>query len=62
MLTAATQDANYELYLATEPSLADTTGCYFVSNRKSRMGGPAQDKAARKRLWELLEEQSGQQF
>ena len=56
------QDANYELYLATEPSLASVTGQYFVSNRKQRPAQVAQDKATRQRLWELLEQQSGQKF
>lgn len=62
LLVPCAQDANYELFLATDPSVADARGGYYVSNRKSRMGQAAQDKATRQRFWELLEQQSGQHF
>lgn len=56
------QDANYELYLATSPDVAKTRGKYFVSNRARGLPAAASDAGNRKRLWEILEQQTGQQF
>jgi NAD(P)-dependent dehydrogenase (short-subunit alcohol dehydrogenase family) len=40
------------LYLAREPSLADTTGCYFDEHQHSVDPSPtALDRSARERLW-----------
>ncbi|CAL8463520.1 g3054 [Coccomyxa elongata] len=56
------EDANHELYLATSPDVANTTGQYFVSDRPRRMPSIVQDISARQRLWNILEEQSGETF
>lgn len=56
------KDANHELYLATSPDVANTTGQYFVSDRPRRMPGIAQDVSARQRLWKILEEQTGGKY
>ncbi len=56
------EDANHELYLATSPDLANTTGKYFVSDRARSMPSIVQDAKARQRLWSILEEQTGSTF
>ena len=53
------QDANDEFFLATDPSVAKITGKYFVSRRERRMLSVVQDEQARKKLWDLLVEQTG---
>ena len=56
------KDANYELFLATDASVAKTHGEYFVSNRKYSMSKQVYDAEVRKHLWKILEEQTGQKF
>lgn len=56
------RDANYELFLATDPSVAQMHGEYFVSNRKYSMSKQVYDAEVRKRLWKILEQQTGQTF
>ncbi len=53
------QDANDEFFLATDPGVAMTTGKYFVSRRERRMPSVVQDERARRKLWDLLIEQTG---
>jgi len=47
-----TQGAETALYLATEPSLADTTGVYFEHCREVPPSAEAEDDAAAARLWD----------
>lgn len=56
------KQANDEFFLATDPSVADTTGSYFVHSRKSSMRRPAQNAEQRRRLWDTLVEQTGAQW
>lgn len=56
------QQANDEFFLATDSSMADTTGSYFVHSRKSSMRRPAQNAEQRRRLWDTLVEQTGAQW
>ena len=56
------KDANYELFLATDPSVAQKHGEYFVSNRAYSMSKVAYDADVRKHLWKILEQQTGQAF
>ena len=56
------QDANYELFLATSPSVASTRGKYYVSNRARSMPQAANDIGNRKRLWDILQQQTGHDF
>lgn len=58
-LLPCVQDANNEFLLATDPSVADTSGGYFVNSRKSSMRRPAQDAEQRRKLWDTLQEQTG---
>ena len=58
-LRVAMQDANDEFFLATDPSLAKTTGKYFVGQRERRMPSAVFDDAQRRKLWDLLVEQTG---
>ncbi len=53
------QDANDEFFLATDPGVAKSTGKCFVSRRERRMPSVVQDERARKKLWDLLVEQTG---
>ena len=53
------QMANGVIKLAADPSLEDVTGKYFVSDRPSRMPREATDANIQKRLWDVLEEQTG---
>lgn len=59
VLCPSLQDANYELKAATDSSLAAVSGAYFVGGRESRAPAAAYDAAAQRRLWALLEEQTG---
>ncbi|KAK9917710.1 hypothetical protein WJX75_007423 [Coccomyxa subellipsoidea] len=56
------EDANHELFLATSPAVANTTGKYFVSDRARSMPSIVQDAKTRQRLWNILEEQTGSSF
>ena len=53
------EDADDELWLATAPELERVSGEYYVSKRRRSMPAVARDGAARRRLWELLEQQTG---
>lgn len=53
------QDANNEFKLATDPSLAKVTGKYFVGGRESRGASTAQDPKTRRKLWQIMTEQTG---
>ena len=53
------QDANYEYKLATDPSLAETTGQYFTGGRQSRSPSESHDQTIRQKLWKIMEEQTG---
>jgi len=54
--------ANDEFYLATEPSLKDANGKYFVGKRETRSARMSYDKAERERLWKILEETTGAKY
>lgn len=56
------QQANDEFFLATDPSVADVSGAYFVNSRKNSMRRPAQNAEQRQRLWVTLVEQTGAQW
>ena len=47
--------ANDETYLATEPSLTEANGKYFVGRRESRPHALTGNVEQRKRLWAILE-------
>ena len=53
------EDADDELWLATAPELEGVTGKYYVGKRQRTMPAVVRDAAARQRLWELLEKQTG---
>jgi len=53
------QDADFEFKLATDPSLAKETGKYYVSGRESRLPAVARDQKFRKRLWQIMTDQTG---
>jgi hypothetical protein len=53
------QDANDEFFLATDPGVAKTTGKYFVGQRERRMPSAVFNEAQRRKLWDLLVEQTG---
>jgi NAD(P)-dependent dehydrogenase (short-subunit alcohol dehydrogenase family) len=55
------EDANDQYFLATDDSVSDVNGKYFISSRESRAPGPAYDANIRIKLWEILEEQTGAQ-
>ncbi|KAA6420640.1 MAG: short chain dehydrogenase reductase family [Trebouxia sp. A1-2] len=56
------KDANYEYKLATDPSLAKETGKYYVNGRESRLPAVAKDQKFRKRLWQIMTDQTGAIF
>jgi hypothetical protein len=56
------EDANYELYLATSQDVVRTHGKYFVYNKERRMPSVVYDAQKRKRLWRILEEQTGARY
>ncbi|KAI3437668.1 hypothetical protein D9Q98_000118 [Chlorella vulgaris] len=51
------QDANNEFQVATDP--AALSAAYFVGGRKTRAPSCCNDAAVRRRLWRVLEEQTG---
>lgn len=53
------QGAYCSLYAATDPSLNQVSGKYFVDSVVSPLGVGARDAQARKRLWEISEEITG---
>lgn len=53
------QGAFCSVYAATDPSLANVSGKYFVDSKVSRISKGAMDVDARKRLWELSEKLAG---
>ena len=55
------RDANYEFFLATDASVK-SHGEYYVSNRPYSMSKQVYDSDVRRRLWKILEEQTGQKF
>lgn len=56
------KDANDEFFLATDPSVANVTGKFFVSSRQRSLNQPAQDAEQRRRLWDVLVEQTGAEW
>ncbi|KAG7673215.1 hypothetical protein Ndes2526B_g03363 [Nannochloris sp. 'desiccata'] len=56
------QDANDQFFLATDGSVSQVSGGYFISSRENRAPSPAYDVDARRRLWDILEEQTGAQW
>ena len=56
------QDANDEFFLASSPSVAAVTGKYYVGSRPRGMPALASDPAARRRLWDILERQTGAKY
>jgi NAD(P)-dependent dehydrogenase (short-subunit alcohol dehydrogenase family) len=56
------QDADDQFFLATDGSVSQVSGRYFISSRGSRAPSPAYDVDARRRLWDILEEQTGAQW
>jgi len=53
------QDANNEFALAVSDTFEGTSGKYFVGLREYSVPAPARDPDARKKLFHILEEQSG---
>lgn len=53
------QDADDQWYLATGTELDEVSGEYFISSRERRAPSPAYDLEARRKLWDLLHEQTG---
>lgn len=56
------QDANYEFRLATDPGVATETGRYFVNGRVTRSPSESYDDKIRKRLWSIMQEQTGAHY
>jgi NAD(P)-dependent dehydrogenase (short-subunit alcohol dehydrogenase family) len=56
------QQANDVFQLATSENFADVTGQYFVSLRQCNPPAPAYDMAARHRLWDILQSQTGAEW
>lgn len=56
------QSANDEYKMITDPSLDGVTGQYRVSHRPRGMARVTDDAATRKRLWDILEQQTGAQW
>lgn len=56
------EQANDETYLATDPSIKEKNGMYFVSKTPRRANSEAYDKEARKKLWTYLEEKTGLKY
>ena len=53
LFTASTENgARTSLFLATDPSVADTTGQYFDESKVARISAAARDDEAARRLWE----------
>ena len=53
------QDANDQYYVATDPPLEGVSGKYYVSSRERNAPSPAYDLEARRKLWDILQEQTG---
>ncbi|PSC75037.1 short chain dehydrogenase reductase family isoform A [Micractinium conductrix] len=53
------QDANDEYHVATDPALDAVSSAYFVGSRQARSPAVSYDKAVQRRLWGVLEEQTG---
>ena len=53
------EDANDEYWVATAPELTGKTGLYFVGRREQTPPTPVHDNELRKKLWQLLERQTG---
>lgn len=53
------QSADDEYKMITDPSMEGVTGQYRVSHRPRGMARVVDDASTRKRLWSLLEEQTG---
>ena len=51
--------ANDQFYLATSPEVANVSGEYFVSRRKSRANPECYSEAARSKLRSYLEDLTG---
>jgi NAD(P)-dependent dehydrogenase (short-subunit alcohol dehydrogenase family) len=56
------QDANDQFFLATDSSVRDVSGGYFISSKERKAPGPANDVEARRKLWHILQEQTGAQW
>lgn len=54
--------ANDEFYLATEESLSNTSGEYFVGKRITSPPRIAQNVQTQERLIQILEKQTGERF
>ena len=52
---SAAAGARTSIFLATDPSVADVTGGYWVRRRPGHMSGAARDDAAVERLWDESE-------
>ena len=48
------QSANDEYHAATDPSVADANGGYFVASRPRDVNRDAKDAQKRQQLWDLL--------
>ncbi|PSC75038.1 short chain dehydrogenase reductase family isoform B [Micractinium conductrix] len=53
------KDANDEYHVATDPALDAVSSAYFVGSRQARSPAVSYDKAVQRRLWGVLEEQTG---
>lgn len=53
------QDANDEFNAATDPGLNSVSGAYFVGSRQTRSPAVSYDKDVQRRLWGVLEAQTG---
>lgn len=56
------KDANDEFKMITDPQMDGTTGQYRVSHRPRSMARCVEDAETRKKLWKLLEQQTGAQW
>jgi len=54
-----THGVDTPLYVATDPSLAETTGAYFSGRRRVQGSAPSNASEAARRLWEACRERSG---
>ncbi|KAL4451580.1 hypothetical protein ABPG75_007242 [Micractinium tetrahymenae] len=53
------QDANDEFNAVTDPTLDTVSGAYFVGSRQTRSPAISYDKGVQRRLWGVLEAQTG---
>lgn len=56
------KDANDEFKMITDPQMEGVTGQYRVSHRPRSMASCVEDAETRKKLWKLLEEQTGAEW